>query len=191
MVKKELYVRGRKELLGSLYSGEREAESLLVQAWHRINSWKHNWCSWQSTATQQGQTMYFSASASLPLWGIWGAYEEWDLSTKKPLSSAESQMVCNLGWELFPMHLLSSLPQCTKTQAARGLDTHVRHSIFPTDPSWQPPPPGLSPLHGTFAPVLSKAGMQAHPVISFLCRFGSDQTCEDSAEFSGCQPSLH
>lgn len=170
MVKKELYVRGRKELLGSLYSGEREAESLLVQAWHRINSWRHNWCSWQNTATQQGQTMYFSASASLPLWGSWGAYEEWDLSTKEPLSFAESQTVCNLGWELFPMHLLSSLPQCTKTQAARGLDTHVRHSLFPTDPSWQPPRPVSLPSMAPLPQFCPKLACRLTP--SFLSFVG-------------------
>lgn len=61
------------------------------------------------------------------------------------------------------MHLLSSLPQCTKTQAARDLDTYVTHSLFPTNPSWQTIPPSLSPLHSTFAPVLSKAACMLTP----------------------------
>lgn len=40
-----------------------------------------------------------------------------------------------LGMRAFSHALVIKSAQCTKTQAARGLDTHVRHSIFPTDPS--------------------------------------------------------
>lgn len=96
-----------------------------------------------------------------------------------------------LGMRAFSHALVIKSAPVHKDSGCQGSGHSCQAQHLPHGSLLTTPPPGLSPLHGTFAPVLSKAGMQAHPVISFLCRFGSDQTCEDSAEFSGCQPSLH
>lgn len=70
-----------------------------------------------------------------------------------------------LGMRAFSHALVIKSAPVHKDSGCQGSGHSCQAQHLPHGSLLTTPLPGLSPLHGTFAPVLSKAGMQAHPVI--------------------------